>query len=106
MAEYCFSVEEAYVLSSRGLKGFEALPDLQIVSRTISRCLSGGVDVVFLGGLEYLVSRFGFDSVLNFLQEKRFNILEVGAVMLVPFDLETVSAREGALLKSELEIIE
>lgn len=57
--------------------------------------------MVRLDGLEYLVSRFGFEVVYAFIQEKRFDFLEAGAVLLMPFDPRALSEREGALLESE-----
>jgi len=98
-------VDEVILLFSRGVKGYEALADLQDISQRISARLNEGVRVILLDGLEYLLSRYGFDSVLSFLQEKRLNMLEAGAIMLMPFDLETISDRQKAQLRSELEII-
>lgn len=99
-------IDEVILIFSRGVKGYEALSDLQDISQLISARLNQGVRVILLDGLEYLISRFSFESVLSFLQEKRFNILEANAVMLIPFDLEVVDNKEKALLKSELEIIQ
>ena len=61
--------------------------------------------VIVLDGLEYLINRAGFDAVYTFLQEKRFDILDSRGVLLLPFDPLTLSERELALLKSEVEYV-
>jgi hypothetical protein len=105
LEKYSFNAKEVYILSSRGIKDYKTLQDLQNVSRTITRSLRDGVDVVLLDGLEYLITRSGFESVFSFLQEMRFTFLDLGGVLLVPLDLEIVDRRERALLQSELEFI-
>jgi hypothetical protein len=97
--------EDIVMLFSRSVRGYEAMSNLQEISRKISQRLHQGVKLVLLDGLEYLISRFGFDSVFSFLQEKRLNILEADAIMLLPFDFETVTDRQRAQLRSEVEII-
>ena len=104
--EYGLNAGEIMLLSSRPLGGFRALADLQEVSRAFSESLEAGVGVVLLDGLEYLVSRFGFDPVYSFIQEKRFDFLEAGAVLLMPFDPRTLSEREKALLASETSALQ
>ncbi|MGF3522373.1 MAG: DUF835 domain-containing protein, partial [Candidatus Bathyarchaeia archaeon] len=94
------------LLSSKGVKGFTALPDLQTLSLAISEFLSIHRDgVVLLDGLEYLISMFGFDAVFRLIQEKRFDFLENGAVLLVPMDVATLNTKEKALLLSELKTL-
>ncbi|MFH2110654.1 MAG: GAF domain-containing protein [Candidatus Bathyarchaeota archaeon] len=100
---YGLTPERVRLLSSRPLKGFQVLEDLQTVSRAISEFLmEPGAGVVLLDGLEYLVSRFGFDAVYSFIQEKRFDFIADKSVLLVPLDPATLSERERALLGSEL----
>ncbi len=103
---YGIKKEEIVLLSSRPFEDFETLDDLQAVSRALSRFLESGEGVVLLDGLEYLISRFGFDSVYSFVQEKRFDFLRSKAVLLVPLDMETVEGREKALLSSEFTMLE
>lgn len=102
---YGIKAEDVMLLSSRPLKGFPALTDLQEVSRAISSVLEEGGGVVLLDGLEYVITRFGFDPVYTFIQEKRFDFLEADAVLLIPLDPATLSEREYALLASELNIL-
>ena len=106
VAEYSITPESIVLISSRPIARFKAVSDLQEVSRTISRFLSDHEEaVVLLDGLEYLVTRFGFDLVYQFIQEKRFDFLEARAVLLVPLDPATLADREMALLASEVNLI-
>lgn len=100
---YDVKPDEIIVLSQMPLKGFKAVSDLQDISLTISKFLEGGRGVVLLDGLEYLISRFDFNSIYRFLQEKRFEFLNTSAILLVPVNLETLDPREKALLLSELK---
>ena len=103
---YGIKKEEIVLLSSRPFEEYETLDDLQSLSRALSRFLESGEGVVLLDGLEYLISRFGFESVYSFVQEKRFDFLRSKAVLLVPLDMETVEGREKALLSSEFTMLE
>ncbi len=103
--EYDLTPEEVRILSSKPIKGFEAISDLQALSLSISDTINAGESVVLLNGLEYLIASNGFDRVFNFLQEKRFQFLETESILLLPFSMETVNEREGALLRSELRIM-
>jgi len=105
MKEYDLTPEEVRILSSKSIKGFEAISDLQALSLSISDTIKAGESVVLLNGLEYLIASNGFDRVFNFLQEKRFQFLEAESILLLPFSMETVNEREGALLRSELRIM-
>ena len=103
MSQYGLGRESIVLLSTRPVSGFETVGDLQEVSRLIAAFLEeNGEPVVLLDGLEYLVSRHGFDPVYSFIQEKRFDFLDAGAVLLVPVDPATLSERERALIASEV----
>jgi len=103
---YNFKPEEIVLLSAIPIKEFKAVNDLQDVAITITKFLKNGGGVVVLGGLEYLISRFGFNPVFMMIQEKRFEFLEAGATLLVPINLETLDSKEKGLLTSELKLIE
>jgi len=103
---YGINAEEIVLLSSRPFKGFKALQDLQSISLALSKFLESGRGVVLFDGLEYLITRFGFDTVYSFIQVKRFDFLESEAVLLVPLDMETLDSREKALLSSEFNLLE
>ncbi|MCX8151273.1 MAG: response regulator [Candidatus Bathyarchaeota archaeon] len=103
---YGVKPEDVRLLASKCVKGIVALPDLQSVSLALSEFLRlRGDGVVLLDGLEYLISVFGFDAVFRLIQEKRFDFLESGAVLLVPVDVEAFNAKEKALLLSELKML-
>lgn len=103
---YGVKPQDVRLLSSKSVKGAAALPDLQSVALAISEFLRlHGDGVVLLDGLEYLVSVFGFDAVFRLIQEKRFDFLENGAVLLVPVDVAVLTTKEKALLLSELKML-
>ena len=103
---YNFKPEDIVLLSQKPIKEFRAINDLQEIAIMITKFLKNGGGVVVLGGLEYLVSRCGFNAVFMMIQEKRFEFLEAGATLLVPVNLETLDSREKGLLTSELRLIE
>jgi len=106
LMEYGVPRENIILLSSMPLKGFEAIENLQDVSRTISNFLEKHeTPIVLLDGLAYLISRFDFNPVYKFVQEKRFNFIEVGATLLISIDLATLNDKERALLTSEVKVL-
>jgi hypothetical protein len=105
MDDYGIKKEEIMLLSSRPFEDYETLDDLQSLSRALTQFLETGEGVVLLDGLEYLISRFGFDAIYSFVQEKRFDFLSSKAVLLVPLDMETIEGREKALLSSEFTML-
>jgi len=105
LENYGLKAEDVILLSSRPLNGFKTISNLQDVSLTISEFLKAGGGVVLLDGLEYLISRFGFEAVYKMLQEKRFDFMDADSILLVSLDLETLSKQERALLLSELNIL-
>ncbi len=103
--DYNFRAEDIVLLSLKPIKEFRAINNLQEVAIEITKFLKDGGGLVLLGGLEYLVSRYGFNPVFMMLQEKRFEFLETGATLLVPVNLETLDTKEKGLLNSELKLI-
>jgi PAS domain S-box-containing protein len=103
--DYNFKQEDIILISGIPIKDFKALNNLQDISITITKFLKNGGGVVVMGGLEYLISRCGFNPVFMMIQEKRFEFLEAGATLLVPINLATLEAREKGLLTSELKLI-
>jgi PAS domain S-box-containing protein len=103
LLQYGIPKDKMVIISGVPVAGFESVDDLQKVSIRISEFIRENKEsVVLLGGLEYLISRFGFESVYKFLQEKRFSFMEARANLLLPIDLATLSEKERALLVSEL----
>jgi len=105
LEDYGLKVEDVMLLSSRPLNGFKSMSNLQDISFTIYQFLKKGGGIVLLDGLEYLISRFGFEAVYKMLQEKRFDFLEADSILLVSIDLETLSKQERAQLQSELNTL-
>ena len=107
ISHYGISRESILIVASRPIGGFEAVSDLQGLSRVVSGFLGDHeAPVVLLDGLEYIVTRHGFDAFYQFIQEKRFDFLEAGAVLLVILDPATLTEREKALLAAELKTLE
>ena len=102
---YNFKPEDIVLLSLKPIRGFKAINDLQEIAIMITKFLEKGGGVVVLAGLEYLVSRYGFNPVFMMLQEKRFEFLETGATLLIPINLETLDNKEKALLTSEIKLL-
>jgi hypothetical protein len=102
---YNLKPEEVVLLSSKPIKGFKAVDSLQDISIALMKFLKTGGGAVLLDGLEYLISRFGFNPVYMCLQEKRIEFLEAGAVLLVPVNMETLDSREKGQLLSELKLL-
>jgi PAS domain S-box-containing protein len=102
--DYYFKAEDIVLLSIRPVKDFKAINDLQEIAVTVTKFLENGGGVIILGGLEYLVSRNGFNPVFMMIQEKRFEVLEAEATLLVPVSMETLDTREKGLLNSELKL--
>ncbi len=106
LIEYGIPKKNILLMSSKPLKGFEVIEDLQGASRAISNFLKEHeTPVVLLDGLAYLVSRFDFKPVYKFVQEKRFAFVDADAVLLMPIDLATFSDKERALLTSEAKLL-
>jgi hypothetical protein len=102
---YNLKPDNVTLLSTQPIKGFKAISNLQEISIAITKFLKAGGGAVLLDGLEYLVSRFSFNTVYMMLQEKHIEFLEAGAVLLVPVNMETLDSREKSQLLSELKLL-
>ena len=102
---YNLKPDDIVLLSSKPIKGFKAVDGLQDLSIAVMKFLKAGGGVVLLDGLEYLISRFGFNAVYMCLQEKKIEFLDAGAVLLVPVNMETLDNREKGQLLSELKLL-
>ena len=102
---YNLKPDNVTLLSTQPIKGFKAISNLQEISIAITKFLKAGGGAVLLDGLEYLVSRFSFNTVYMMLQEKHIEFLEAGAVLLVPVNMETLDSKEKGQLLSELKLL-
>jgi hypothetical protein len=102
---YNLKLDDVVLLSSKPIKGFKAIDGLQEVAITMMKFLKAGGGAVILDGLEYLISRFGFNTVYKMCQENHIEFLEAGAVLLVPLNIETLDNREKGQLLSELKVL-
>ena len=97
--------DDVILLSSTPIKDYKALSTLQEISIAVMKFIKAGGGVVLLDGLEYLISRFGFNTVFMCLQETKIEFLKAGAVLLISLNLETLDSREKAQLFSELKLL-
>jgi hypothetical protein len=102
--KYNLKPDDIVLLSSKPVKGFKAVDGLQEIAIAVTKFLKTDGGVVLMDGLEYLISRFGFNTVYRCLQEKRIEFMETGAVLLLPFNMETLDTRERSQLLSELKL--
>jgi len=65
-----------------------------------------GDAVVLLDGVEYLISRNGFDSVLMFVEHLNEFFARTSATLLVPLSPETLDRKERARLERNLDVAE
>ena len=103
---YGLDRESVLLLASRPIRGFSAVNDLQEISLTFSKTLKEAHEpIILLDGIEYMITMFGFERVFNFLQEKKFDILEADAILLLPIDTMTLNDQQKALLSSEMKTL-
>lgn len=74
----------------------------------ISHLIAGFVNssengIVLLDGLEYLVSRNGFEAVYQFIQNKRNQVAAAEAILITPVHPRAFSEEKLALLERELK---
>lgn len=61
--------------------------------------------VILLDGLEYLIAQNSFGKALKLVHVLKDHVSVAKGILLVPFNLESVSGREAAMLTSDLEVI-
>ena len=65
----------------------------------------GKAGIVLLDGLEYLLTENEFPKVVRFLQKLIESTSQHKGVVLMPFDLDTVSAQKEAYLTKNIEVL-
>ncbi len=107
MENYGIKSNEMRIISTREIAGLKTLPNLQAISLEIADFLKSVEEscVILLDGLEYLSINFGFENLYRFLEEKRFDIIEKNAVMIIPVDLDAFEKKEQALLLSIAKVV-
>lgn len=71
----------------------------------IAKHLEGQGGVVLLDGLEYLLTENEFPKVVRFLQKAVATAAQHRGVIIVPFDIDTVSAKKEAVLTRNIEVL-
>lgn len=82
------------------------IEDLLEVSLLIGDFIDATNSIVLLDGLEYLVSRHGFEPVYHFVQNTRDKISAADAIMLISVHPRAFDEARLALLKRELRLLD
>lgn len=62
--------------------------------------------VILIDGLEFLISVNTYDRMLQFISQIRDIAVTSGSILIIPFDMRTLSEREQALLERNLQVIQ
>lgn len=62
--------------------------------------------VILVDGLEFLISVNTYDRMLQFVNQLRDIAVTSGSILIMPFDMRTLSEREQALLERNLQVIQ
>ena len=77
-----------------------SLQDLSIMLGNYLNKARGGV--ILLDGCEYLITNYGFDSFLRFLQLNRSRIEREDSILIMPILTEALNPREVRLIEREM----
>jgi hypothetical protein len=76
--------------------------DFGQLSSAFSGFISNAKDyIIFIEGIEYIVSKTGFSTVLKFVQYLNDRVMSTGGILMLWMDPHAFEARDLALLKSE-----
>jgi len=101
-----YELNEATVvwLTDEAIEGQLSVSNLNDLSIMISEYVKKNKQlIVLVDGVEYLVSRFGFDSVYQFLQTKRSQIERTNNALIITLFKEALDPKEVKLLERELQ---
>jgi hypothetical protein len=79
----------------------ERLEELALLAEDFLKSSPGAT--IMLDGIEYLTVRYGFSSVLRFLQDLNETVAIHGGRLLVPIDARFFDSKEIGFLERELE---
>ncbi len=92
-------------LSATRSEGFTSSIDLTELSLSVKSFVSKTEkSVILLDGVEFLASKMGFHTVLEFLQSLNEFISSHDCILLLPVDPETLNVRELSLLEREFVV--
>ena len=94
------SAQVFWLTEEKNQKNIESLLEISLLIGGFVN--SVGSRIVLLDGLEYLVSRNGFESAYKFIQNQRNRVAATEAILLVPVEPQTFPEDKMALLKREL----
>jgi len=93
-------------LTDEAVEGRPTVNSLQDLSIMISNYVEKAENpVLFIDGVEYLISRFGFNSVYQFLQSKRSQIEKTNSVLMITLFKDALDPKEVRLLEREFQLL-
>jgi CheY-like chemotaxis protein len=90
-------------LSTTPSEEFKSTTDLTEISLSVKHFVSQtDKSIILLDGYEYLASKMGFRSMLQFLQSLNEFLSSRNSILIVPVDPETLEQKERSILEREL----
>jgi hypothetical protein len=91
-------------LNDEKLEGQLTVNNVQDLSIAISNYVAKAEKpVILIDGIEYLISRGGFDPVLRFLQTKRSQVESSNSILLVALFKDAIDPKEARLMQREFQ---
>ncbi|MFO7992466.1 MAG: DnaA/Hda family protein, partial [Thermoplasmata archaeon] len=103
-----FDLEEAeiYWLTGRESEGINTVsPNLEALTWQLEELISKN-SVVFLDGLEYLISNTNFDACIQFVRHIIDSISETDTILLITISPGALEKRQVRILEREMEVVE
>ena len=90
-------------LSTTPSEEFKSTTDLTEISLSVKHFVSqADKSIILLDGYEFLASKMGFRSMLQFLQSLNEFLSSRNSILIVPVDPETLEQKERSILEREL----
>jgi hypothetical protein len=92
-------------LNDEKIEGQITINNVQDLSIAISNFVTKAQKpVILIDGIEFLISRSGFDSVYRFLQTKRSQIESTDSILVLPLFKDALDPKEAKLVQREFQL--
>ncbi len=92
-------------LNDEKIEGQLTINNVQDLSIAISNYVAKAQKpAILIDGIEFLMSRSGFDSVYRFLQTKRSQIESTDSILVLPFFKDALDPKEARLIQREFQL--
>jgi GAF domain-containing protein len=92
-------------LNDEKIEGQITINNVQDLSIAISNFVAKAQKpAILIDGIEYLISRSGFDSVYRFLQTKRSQIESTDSILILPLFKDALDSKEAKLVQREFRL--